>query len=587
MGGPPSLAVLVPHAIELMTQTDLEGLVLGMASIADNAHEHGCCSASQAAAVGLQGTTLHAWSLAVGHRGRFTSRLRSRSLPPMRNSEMSKLLPQVLWPEATDRFFADILDWVLPSHKRRFLSLALGVAATKASFADVSAQLQLPEDSWDARFYKAVTNGLRQRGEDDAAYRGLLDCHEWLSDKEWTVDYTSRRAALPSVPVISPSEWRWACWSTGSHVGAGQRHRHAQIWLWLAITGNAYSLPGVPPGPELAAQRRFVAEDLPRLERALLLLGARELWKHGLRGGVRGDLSGWEPTPEQPRSDLAAVGPIAGEPGHRPAAPSPQAASLDKPLGHDPDIDRLCVLFSVIDLAKLLGLGPETIRRARHGIRSPKGPRRRRISYLLDLVDTLAVARNDHQVREWFRDEGRGPAPLGLLAANAWEPVDPVARLLLQRAQAETSGGAKVRRRLVIVTDCAERAFRRDRPRVVPADVLEVVSHLGVDHTAGVMDVLPVVVQRYRRGESYPNRLILARFGQVRKILDALGGSPDAAKSWFTAPNAALGRRSPSECLHGSWVPEGPVAVKVLQAARVAPRPPLARYDELADATRG
>ncbi len=101
------------------------------------------------------------------------------------------------------------------------------------------------------------------------------------------------------------------------------------------------------------------------------------------------------------------------------------------------------------------------------------------------------------------------------------------------------------------------------------------------------MNVLPVVVQRYRRGESYPNRLVLARFGQVRKILDVLGGSPDTAKSWFTAPNAALRRRSPSECLHGSWVPEGPVAVKVLRAARVAPELPPGRYDELADATRG
>ncbi len=62
-----------------------------------------------------------------------------------------------------------------------------------------------------------------------------------------------------------------------------------------------------------------------------------------------------------------------------------------------------------------------------------------------------------------------------------------------------------------------------------------------------------------------------AQAHRTLEILDALGGSRDTAKSWFTAPNAALRRRSPTECLQGSWVPEGPVAVKVLRAARVAP----------------
>ncbi len=62
-----------------------------------------------------------------------------------------------------------------------------------------------------------------------------------------------------------------------------------------------------------------------------------------------------------------------------------------------------------------------------------------------------------------------------------------------------------------------------------------------------------------------------AQAHRTLEILDASAVLRLLPKSWFTAPNAALRRRSPSECLYGSWVPEKTVTVRVLLAARVAP----------------
>jgi hypothetical protein len=59
-----------------------------------------------------------------------------------------------------------------------------------------------------------------------------------------------------------------------------------------------------------------------------------------------------------------------------------------------------------------------------------------------------------------------------------------------------------------------------------------------------------VIVQRYRCGNAFPSRQVLARFDHIAGVIAAPGErATDDIALWSTSPNQSLAGRSPTEYL--------------------------------------
>lgn len=82
----------------------------------------------------------------------------------------------------------------------------------------------------------------------------------------------------------------------------------------------------------------------------------------------------------------------------------------------------------------------------------------------------------------------------------------------------------------------------------------------GTDRLAGLLEISPASVRRYRAGtRPTPDRLA-GRLHFLATLVGDLAGAYNefGIRRWFERPRTLLGGKSPAELLRGAWEPEGP-----------------------------
>ena len=294
--------------------------------------------------------------------------------------------------------------------------------------------------------------------------------------------------------------------------GRGTGHRTG---LRAALTGGHLNLAPTAdrthPSTEGDTYKRFLADDLPALEPALLALGANLLQRHDLSGPVRADLTGWGPGPEPVPEDLTSLGRFT-------ARVPPAKSRRVTARGPAPLVGGLAELLGVGLVSRLSGTSPEAIYRYRRGARWPGGPLQQRLLHLNDVIAVLRQGHSDHQIAQWFSSEiAPGVLPTHLLEGS-WSPEEEGPRRLLEIAREDASEGETTH--FILVAE----GPRTGHPRPTLALVRELVDSQGLEQVANLTRVARLSIQRFLRGECWPGRPAQARFEELASMLQSGGG---------------------------------------------------------------
>jgi hypothetical protein len=96
------------------------------------------------------------------------------------------------------------------------------------------------------------------------------------------------------------------------------------------------------------------------------------------------------------------------------------------------------------------------------------------------------------------------------------------------------------------------------------------VELFGIESLAALLDVSPVSVRRYARGDRSTPDGVAARLHFLAMVVSDLSGAYNdfGVRRWFDRPRSALGGSSPRQVLAAGWNPEDPGPQQVRALAR-------------------
>jgi hypothetical protein len=185
-------------------------------------------------------------------------------------------VPHLLWQEDFDRSFATFFPRLEQTTARRFCAMALVKLCGGYSWAQATAQLDLPE-----HFIYASGDGLkalRQTGTLQEFAEALRDVARRLSNDPNKIDYSMRRKVLSTLIEIPEEPWSKMCHEAGippcCHVGL--RRKYAAAWLWGTLTGGEWFLaPGLvgEKPSNVRGYRKHYEQTIPKVALHLLAYG--------------------------------------------------------------------------------------------------------------------------------------------------------------------------------------------------------------------------------------------------------------------------------------------------------------------------
>jgi hypothetical protein len=201
-------------------------------------------------------------------------------------------VPQLIWREAWQALFSELLPTQQQMPARTFLSMLLVKVRYPGSWQQTADRLEMhyfdSAERANGFVYRAGKAGVRE--ELRARIDLLADVLDELSVK---VDYQARRQRFAEFAGLDDSAWENITRSTGIHPGKGTRRTNCDIWVWAELTGGplyqALAATAADAGYRVTGRRlrrsgrpknfwanysRFYVHELPRLRDALAAYAA-------------------------------------------------------------------------------------------------------------------------------------------------------------------------------------------------------------------------------------------------------------------------------------------------------------------------
>lgn len=235
------------------------------------------------------------WSTALDSPSSSDARSSAGSARPRRFGRVgAQHLPQVLWREAYEPLYRELLPTRQQLAVRTFLSLLAAKTVLQGTWAQAAEGLGMDYIDARQRANGYTTRSTRNRLSTDLRRRTHL-LLGLLADSRQLVDYVQRRRQFAHVSIEDDS-WQALAAAAGIHPGYGTRQRNAAVWVWSELTGGPYyrapAAEGAfhqPSGRVLNRQakdayfwavfNRFYRDELPQLRPHL------ETYAHGLLDG--------------------------------------------------------------------------------------------------------------------------------------------------------------------------------------------------------------------------------------------------------------------------------------------------------------
>lgn len=187
-------------------------------------------------------------------------------------------VPQLLWLEAYQSGFKDLLPNIRQDYGRRVCSMALVKLSGKYTWLEAAEALELPPKQA-VDMANKVVGVLEAEGHSDLFAERMCGLARELASNPERIDYAERRQVLSSFTEIDWEDWRTICNRAGMHVGKrGERNRYAAVWLWCYLTEGDYRLsPGLRARAfpkERDVYRRLLKASLLQLEDGLRRYGS-------------------------------------------------------------------------------------------------------------------------------------------------------------------------------------------------------------------------------------------------------------------------------------------------------------------------
>lgn len=201
-------------------------------------------------------------------------------------------VPPLLWPDAWDEHFSDLIPTRAHWPARRFLSMLLVKLHTQCSW-DGAAKALGYQDLGGPSVAVGYVNRASREGTVEALRREAEEVAQRINGAAAPVDYEQRRRALATFGRIDGPAWGAVLARTRVRDTEKRRYCSA-IWLWSELTGG-YPLgaPGWVDTPPRAREmyNQFRVDVLPDLRPALLDYGRELLVRAGDSQPDRAELS--------------------------------------------------------------------------------------------------------------------------------------------------------------------------------------------------------------------------------------------------------------------------------------------------------
>jgi hypothetical protein len=216
-------------------------------------------------------------------------------------------LPQVLWREAYEPLYRDLLPSKQQLPVRSFLSVLAAKTLLQGTW--VQAAQALGVDYVDGRRIANSYTCRTVRNGSDAAVRHATHVLLQLLDEQPTlINYAPRRARFAALTDIEDAAWQAMADAAGVHPGLGARRRNAAVWVWSELTGGPFfrdpAAAGAAHKPSVMTRGRgrkdasfwtvfsvFYRLQLPKLRPHLSAYAQGLVGEEPLRPFVEGDVT--------------------------------------------------------------------------------------------------------------------------------------------------------------------------------------------------------------------------------------------------------------------------------------------------------